>query len=90
MTIWNKDALIKAMWNFQIEYVQDDEINPNRFIIANVEGLNFNEKNDCYYLTTHTPEKYGFVTLTLSKYFVQEMTYSHSNYILILTIKKGL
>lgn len=89
MNIYNKDGLLKALWTFQIDYVQDEEINPNRFIISNIESLEFNEKNDCYYMITHNPDKGGFVTLTLSKYFIQETTYTHSNYILILTIKKG-
>lgn len=89
MNIWNKDALLKALWTFQINYIQDEEINPNRFIISNIESLEFNEKNDCYYLTTHSPEKSGFITLTLSKYFIQESTHTLANYILILTLKKG-
>lgn len=88
MNIWNKETLLKALWNFQLDYTIDEDINPNRFIISNIQKLEFNDTNDCYYLTTHSPEKHGFVTLTLSKYFINETTWTLNNYILIINTKK--
>lgn len=86
MNIWSKETLYQSLWNYNIDFIEDEDINRNRLIISNVESFKLTEYGH-YELKTHDAGRCGYSVIRISEHFIAPDQFKLKGYTLILNLR---